>query len=104
MNQSQQIMESLGRVDEGSQPKDVLSIWDEGPDKTIDRYTIVLDPKQGWDKERNGDFQMIGLGPGGRGVSQFTSGQVGKHLGKKIKWADLDADTQKHIIGRLKDD
>ena len=92
---------------EGVQPKGILSIWDDVPKGDItgqatERYTIVLDPKQGWDLERNGFHQMLAMAEGGIGISQFTSGQVGRHLGKKIKWNDLSRDSQNHITSRLK--
>jgi hypothetical protein len=90
-------------LQESKQPKDVLSIWDGGEDSGLDRFTVVLDPKEGWDLERGGSHQMIGFADGGRGISQFTSGKVGKHLGKKIKWNELSKESQSHIIGRLKD-
>jgi len=83
-----------------SQPKDVLSIWDIG-DESLDRYTVILDPKLGWEA-KPGHFQSIGFSEGGVGVSQFGEAKPGKHLGKKIKWDDLSDASKKHITMRLK--
>jgi len=81
------------------QPKDVKNVWDNGG-KTVDRYTIILDPKQGWDE---GD--SLGVDDeGGKSFSQFDSGtKEGSNLGKKIKWDKLPEITQKHIVKRLKE-
>jgi hypothetical protein len=72
-------------------PKNVKSIWDNGG-KSIDRYTIVY---------KDGD--MLGLSEKPehpQGFSQFTSGDEGPHLGKKIKWENLPEHLKKHIIKR----
>ena len=100
-NNFKRLLEEQDLLIESKQPKDILSIWDDGG-KNFDRYSIVLDPKQGWEKESSGFHQMLGMAEGGRGISQFSSGQVGRHLGKKIKWTDLSKDSQNHIISRLK--
>lgn len=73
----------------------ITAIYDNGG-KTLDRYTVVTD-----EPEHSGFVAMLGLSEGGNGFSQWTAGQAGKHLGKKVKLEDLSEDTQKHIRGRL---
>lgn len=77
----------------------ILGIFDNGG-KTLDRYTFVLN-------ERDGQYyQMLGTDERGTGFSQFSSGQFNyhgdnSHLGKPVKWAELDAKLQRHVEGRL---
>jgi hypothetical protein len=73
------------------QPSNVKSIWDIGHD-SLDRYTVVFD-----------DMQMLCLSENPehpQGLSQFTTGTEGPHLGKKIKWSDISDKLKKHIIKR----
>ena len=83
-------------------PKDIKSIWDAGEDET-DRYTIVFDPKQGYEANP-GLFMTLGFSEGGRAVSMWGEAKEGRHLGKKIKWEDLSDDSRKHVIARIKED
>jgi hypothetical protein len=71
----------------------------DGGEEEMDRYTIVIDDKD-W-QANPGRKPMLGCGEGGRGVSQFTEGVEGAHLGKGIAFKDLSADTQRHVIFRL---
>lgn len=90
---------------EGSKmPKDIKSIWDFGPDAGADRYTIIFDPKQGYEANP-GMFMSLGFaaGRGGGSISQWGEAKEGKHLGKKLKWSDLSKDSQKHVIDRIKE-
>jgi len=83
---------------EASQPKEVTSIWDNGGE-TADRYSIVMN----W-KETPTMYAILGLSDNPespQGFSQFTHGQAGKHLGKKLKWNQLPPKIQKHIVSRL---
>ena len=84
------------------EPKDIKSIWDAGEEE-MDRYTIILDPKYGWEANP-GLFMSLGFAEGGRGISQFGEAKEGKHLGKKLKWKDLSDENQKHVISRIKED
>jgi len=80
-----------------------VRVYDNGGD-SLDRYTVVMDDKD-WDTSVNpGMKAMLGLSEGGRGVSQFSEGKEGPHLGKAIKFDDLDADTKKHITRRIEED
>lgn len=68
--------------------------------KTLDCYTFVLN-------ERDGQYyQMLGTSDTGDGFSQFTSGTFNyhgdnSHLGKQVKWSDLNEELQRHVEGRL---
>lgn len=102
-------MEILNKIDsllnEGAgQPKDIKSIWDAGEEET-DRYTIIFDPKQGYEANR-GMFMSLGFakGRGGGSISQWGEAKEGKHLGKKLKWKDLPKESQEHVIDRIKED
>jgi hypothetical protein len=78
-----------------------VRVYDNGGD-SIDRYSVVIDGDDWKDSVSSGQVPMLALSEGGRGVSQFTSGKEGKHLGKQIKWEDLDEDTRNHIESRLR--
>jgi hypothetical protein len=72
-------------------------------DEVADPYTVVVEGKD-WTNSANPGFKpVLGLGEGGRGVSQWGGGKEGPHLGKKIKFEDLDKDTREHILKRLKE-
>lgn len=77
-----------------------LKIWDNGGE-TLDRYTILYC----YDHESDGQkfYSMLGCSEAGVAFSQFTLGIPGKHLGKRIKFTDLSARTQNHILERLSD-
>lgn len=91
MTTAQDILKLL----EAKQPKEIKSIWDNGG-KTIDRYTVILDGSFG--------EMALGLSKGGKEFSGWSEAIEGDNLGKKIKWNNLDRDTQDHIIMRLKED
>lgn len=81
-----------------AKPKDVIAVYDDGG-KTVDRYTCVLT----W-KETGNRRSMIAMGSdvtSPLGFSQFTSGIVGKHLGKRLRWKDVPEHIRKHIAWRL---
>lgn len=78
-------------------PKEIINIYDLS--STFDRYTIVTK----W-KHSPGFKDMLALSSNPnspQGVSQWTSGQDGNHLGKKISWNKLPANLQDHVIARL---
>ncbi len=85
-------------------PKDIKSIWDIGEGKSMDRYTIIFDPKQGYEASP-GLFMSLGFaaGRGGGSISQWGEAKEGKHLGKKLKWEDLPKESQEHVIDRIKE-
>ncbi len=67
-----------------------------------DPFTAVLGGKN-WPPERSGLRQMLGMSrrPDQGGISQFTSGQVGAHLGRKLAWSSVPQVIQEHIILRV---
>lgn len=78
----------------------ILAIYDNGG-KTLDRYTVVTDWKDGK------YLMMLGMSEGGVGFSQWGSGQYNdkgqpnKHLGKRVPFETLSAATQEHIAQRV---
>lgn len=84
------------------QPKLVIGVYDNGG-KTFDRYTVALDlPGDRRDKRMK---ECIGLSSNPshpQGFSQFATCQLGRHLGKKLKWGQLPAEIRKHVAARLK--
>lgn len=77
-----------------------IRVYDNGG-STIDRYTVVIDGAD-WDEDARPGFKsMLGLNAGGRGFSQFTEGQEGRHLGRRIDFESLDEATRRHIAARL---
>ena len=83
-------------------PRDVIAVY-ESKDDVSDPFSIVL----GSDfKASPGMKSMLAVGrtpdfPPGQGLSQFTEGRIGAHLGKKIPWSQLPDDVQSHIARRL---
>lgn len=77
----------------------ITAIYDNGG-KTLDRYTVVTD-----EAARNGyghdEFEMLGLNEGGNGFSQWSTGQAGRHLGKRVQFEELSEATQRHIAERV---
>ena len=75
----------------------ITSIYDnEG--KTLDRYTIVTDEKQGK------FVAMLGLSAHPtdyNGFSQWSTGTDGPHLGKRVQFEYLTALLQNHIAARV---
>lgn len=81
----------------------VLAIFDNGG-RTIDRYTVVTNLTGAGIM-----FDMLGCDDnGGTAFSQWTVGQYdtengnkNRHLGKRVKFEDLNEITQRHIAERL---
>jgi len=81
-----------------------VRIYDAGEDSGADRYTAVLDSPD-WDTSASPGMKAM-LGFSGspdhpQGVSQFSSGKEGRHLGKLVKFTDLPKDLQNHVIRRV---
>jgi hypothetical protein len=78
-------------------------VYDNGGE-TQDRYTIFHPNahKEGLKTKKPVEALAMDKSPTHpQGFSQMTSAQVGKHLGKKIKFSSLSDDLQKHIHSRL---
>jgi hypothetical protein len=73
-------------------------------DGVSDRYTVVVDGIE-WSSSVNpGSMPMLGLSGAPehpQGVSQYTEGREGAHLGKKISFGDLPENVQRHVRWRL---
>jgi hypothetical protein len=85
-------------------PLHVIGIWDNGGE-TADRYTVALDPKVY--SANPGRALMLGMSGAPshpQGVSQFSEGQCGPHLGKRISWAKLPEHIRAHVAARLRED
>ena len=82
----------------------VRAVYDAGPEQN-DRYTVVLKPV--WEANP-GHSQCLGFNAQpthpSYGISQFSECVVGRHLGKKIKFADLPEHLREHVVGRLAQD
>jgi hypothetical protein len=80
----------------------ITAIYDNGG-KTVDRYTVMTDQEE-WANDGNNKpqaYMALGLNEGGDGYSQFGGAIPGRHLGKKIQFTDLSANTQTHIAERI---
>ena len=80
----------------------ITAIYDNGGE-TLDRYTVVTDEaaRSGYRHDESKLFEMLGLNEGGDGFSQWSTGQAGRHLGKKVYFENLSEATQKHIAERV---
>ena len=74
-----------------------IRVYDNGG-ASLDRYTVVIDTSK---RNAGGTVDMLGLSEGGRSFSQHCEGHEGRHLGKRVPFASLDADTRAHIERRL---
>lgn len=86
----------------------IVAIYDNGGD-TLDRFTVVTD-EQEYDARNTPNLYMsLGLSEGGDGFSQWGAAQwfkgsddaKNKHLGKRVQFESLSANTQKHIARRI---
>jgi len=75
----------------------IHSIWDNNGE-TLDRYTIVLNSFHDRAETLN---ECLALSENALGISEFSSCQPGKHLGKKLKFEELPKNIQAHIKSRL---
>ncbi len=66
-----------------------------------DAYTIVPH-SMAWDgMERGGMREMLGTDASGRGFSQWTTGQEGRHLGRKLAWDEVPEELKRHVERRI---
>lgn len=77
----------------------------DGGGATTDHYTVIMDGKD-WDASANPGYKMsLGLDDnGGRDFSQWGEAKEGRHLGKPVKFTDLDEKTRKHITDRVENE
>lgn len=68
---------------------------------TLDEYTVVPHSLE-WDQQARGEMRsMLGLSATGRGFSQWTEGMEGRHLGRKVAWAEVPEELKRHIEHRV---
>lgn len=85
--------------------KTKVKIYDFGEDQ-FDRYTVAIIDKDWKSSVLPGTVPMLCISENPTwyaGFSQFTSGKLGKHLGKRIKFENLPKEAQKHVIQRLEE-
>ena len=92
---------NFGKMADGDDDDTKVRVYDNGG-KTIDRYSVVVEGEDWKSSASSGSVPMLSLSEGGKGVSQWGDGKEGKHLGRPVKWENLDKETQKHIEDRLK--
>ena len=74
-----------------------IRCYDSGPDKGMDRYTVVY-----MDQPENGRkmFAAVGMNESPfhpQGIGQHCTAMIGKHLGKRIPFDSLPEDCQKLV-------
>lgn len=71
---------------------------------TLDEYTVVPHGIE-WDRAARGDMrEMLGLSATGAGFSEWTTGQEGRHLGRKLAWEEVPDVLKRHIERRVSQD
>jgi hypothetical protein len=78
----------------------VIACYDNGGE-TIDRYTIVLNTYHDYAKTLRECLALSSGQDGYFSFSQFSSCQMGRHLGKKLKFEQLPEHVQKHVLARI---
>ena len=78
----------------------ITAIYDNGGE-TLDRFTIITDQPEYDANETPNLFMALGMSMDGDGYSQFSSAIAGSHLGKRVHFEDLSANTQNHIVERI---
>ena len=81
-------------------PGTSVRVYDYG-DSVADRYTVIVVGKD-WEASP-GLKPSLGISEGGHAVSMWGEAKEGKHLGKRVKWEDLSAETRRHIEARIRD-
>lgn len=66
-----------------------------------DEYTVVPHGMD-WDAQARGGMRtMLGTTASGRGVSEWTEGQEGRHLGRSLAWTEVPPDLKRVIESRV---
>lgn len=82
-----------------NKPKEIKSVWDNGGE-SLDRYAIIL--KEQTTGKWNWCIYSCHQPTHPQGVSGWTGTVEGKHLGERIKWADLPGNVQEFVVNQLK--
>lgn len=78
----------------------IIAIYDNGGE-TMDRYTIVFNTYHDHRKTLRECLALSSNPSDPQGFSQWSSCQIGKHLGKKLKFEQLPELIQKHVQARI---
>lgn len=66
-----------------------------------DPWTVVPHSED-WDSMARGDMRsMLGLSESAAGISEWSEGQEGRHLGRKVAWAEVPDHIKRHIERRV---
>lgn len=76
-----------------------LKIYDNGG-KTLDRFTIFIEPTKEL-KKGNKVLDCIGADETGAGFCQHCTGTPGRHLGRLVKFDDLNQSLQAKVREEL---
>lgn len=74
----------------------IIAVYDNGG-KTIDRYTIYVNIKHDLGQQ----YECLAVGTDPQGFSQWCSGVLGPHNGKKLTFEQLPEHIQKHVQARI---
>jgi hypothetical protein len=67
----------------------------------LDCWTATLNSPE-WDSSVNrGKTAMLGMSETASGYSEFTEGDEGPHLGKKVPWNEVPDIIKRHIMSRI---
>lgn len=78
----------------------ITAIYDNGG-KTLDRFTVITDQPEYDSHNTPNLFMALGLSMDGDGFSQFCTAVPGRHLGRRVQFETLSANTQAHIVRRI---
>ncbi len=82
-----------------------MCVYDRGSDSTIDRYTIVLLERAsaGFMRQRYYTMLVLSRAPTHPtyGISQWTEGELGDHLGQELGFDYLPEELRLHVRARL---
>jgi hypothetical protein len=74
-----------------------LLIYDNGG-KSYDRMTVIFKDRP---ERQPGTFEAIGASETGEGFYMHTTAVPGKHLGKRVKFADLSPELQNMLKNEI---
>jgi hypothetical protein len=75
----------------------VHTVYDFGPDASLDRYTVYFKGRGSIDGKFRMCLAMSGAPFHPQGFCQHVYGMVGKHNGKKIRFEDLPESCQRAV-------
>jgi hypothetical protein len=76
-----------------------LLIYDNGG-KSYDRITVIFKDRP---EKQPGTFEAIGASETGAGFYQHTTAMPGRHLGKRVKFANLSSELQNRLKNEIEE-